>query len=97
MDRAAFWLWALAALAACSKTQPVVMPCDTDLGYLGNKIHLANVQFLWESRQVDWFELYDNIENRRTMKPAPNCIPTRNVVATERLIERQEHSLRHLR
>jgi hypothetical protein len=73
------------------------MPCDADLGYLGTRMHLANVRFLQESRQFDWFELYDNLEDRRSMKPAMNCIPMSATTTTERAIERQEYSLRNLR
>lgn len=73
------------------------MPCDSDLGYLGDKMHLANVRFLQEGRQFDWFEIYDNIEDRRSMQPASNCIPVSTSLTTERAIERQEYSLRHLR
>ncbi len=73
------------------------MPCDADLGYLGDKMHLANVRFLQETRQFDWFEVYDNIEDRRSMQPAFNCIPTQPGTSTERAIEREEYSVRHLR
>lgn len=73
------------------------MPCDSDLGHQGEKLHLANVRFLTETRQTDWFELYDNLEDRRSMRPAANCIPTEPGLNTERAIARQENSRRHLR
>lgn len=73
------------------------MPCDTDLGHLDRKLHLANVRFLTESRQVDWFELYDNLEDRRSMRPAANCIPAEPAITTEREIARQENARRYLR
>lgn len=73
------------------------MPCDADLGYLGERVHLANVRFLRESRQFDWFEVYENIEDRRSMRPATDCIPLERAASTERAIERQEYSVRNLR
>lgn len=97
MGRLLIILLALAALSSCSKPHLSVLPCDSDLGYLGEKAHFANVRFLQESRQFDWFELYDNIEDRRSLKPASNCIPMTATITTERAIERQEYSLRNLR
>ncbi|GAB4443487.1 MAG: hypothetical protein OHK0011_25780 [Turneriella sp.] len=88
---------ALCLLTACNRPRLSVPPCDSDLGYLGVRTHLANLRFLQESRQFDWFEIYDNIEERRSMKPATNCIPTNAATTTERAIERQEYSLRNLR
>ncbi len=88
---------ALAGLCACSRPRLSVAPCDSDLGYLGEKLHLANVRFLKESRQMDWFEIYDNLEYRRSLRPAANCIPVSAPIATERAIEREEYSLRNLR
>jgi hypothetical protein len=90
-------LLTLCAASSCNKPRLTVMPCDADLGYVSPRMHLANVRFLNESRQFDWFELYDNMEDRRSMKPAMNCIPTSAAMTTERVIERQEYSLRNLR
>jgi hypothetical protein len=81
----------------CAKPKLSVAPCDLDLGYSSNKMHLANVQFLGEDRSHDWFELYQNLEARRSNSPAVGCIP-QNVTSTiEQTIERREHSLKHLR
>ncbi|MFZ5629061.1 MAG: hypothetical protein ACOY5B_08015 [Spirochaetota bacterium] len=97
MGRSLLILLTLVAVSACSKPGITVLPCDSDLGYLSDKAHLANVRFLQESRHFDWFELYDNIEDRRSMKPASNCIPMTGTTTTERAIEREEYSLRNLR
>lgn len=84
-------------LSSCTKQGLSVPPCDADLGYLAERMHLANVRFLNESRQVDWFEVYENLEDRRSLKPAANCIPVSPTITTERAIERQEYSVRNLR
>ncbi len=81
----------------CAKQKLSVAPCDLDLGYTSNKMHLANVQFLGEDRSHDWFELYQNLESRRINRPAQGCIPQSETSTIEQTIERREHSLRHLR
>lgn len=97
MARYFCYLLAMVLATACSKERADIMPCDSDLGHLGKKLHLANVRFLTESRQVDWFELYDNLEDRRSMRPAANCIPAGPQITTEREIARQENARRYLR
>lgn len=86
----------LAALS-CAKPKLVVMPCDEDLGYANQKMHLSNVQFLDENRAIDWFELYMNLEERRDNEPAKKCIPIGHRSTIEQEIERTEHSEKHLR
>lgn len=81
----------------CAKPKLSVQPCDLDLGYSSNKMHLANVQFLGEDRSHDWFELYQNLEARRTNRAAVGCIPQNETATIEQTIERREHSLKHLR
>lgn len=97
MGRSVLILLGLLGASSCNKPRLSVMPCDADLGYQGEKVHLANIRFLQESKQFDWFELYDNIEDRRSMKPAIDCIPVGTATTTERAIERQEYSLRNFR
>lgn len=73
------------------------MPCDQDLGFVSDKMHLANVRFLQEDRSIDWFEIYENLEERRSNTPAHRCIPFSPVTSVEQQIERREHELRSLR
>lgn len=81
----------------CTKPQPEVMPCDEDLGYQSQKHHLANVRFLDENRSIDWFELYENLEERRTNTAPQKCIPGTHTQSVEQQIERREHELKNLR
>lgn len=87
----------LAAVLHCSKPKPEVPPCDEDLGYLSQKHHLANVRFLDENRSIDWFELYENLEERRTNTAPQKCIPGSRAPSIEQQIERREHELKSLR
>ena len=87
----------LLLLMACAKQKPEVMPCDEDLGYQTRKMHLANVQFLDEGRAIDWFELYENLEERRMNNAPQKCIPGVKAATIEQQIERREHELSHLR
>lgn len=87
----------LFGLLNCAKVKPQVPPCDEDLGYLSSKHHLANVQYLDENRSIDWFELYENLEERRTNTAPQKCIPGSHAPTTEQAIEREEHGLRNLR
>lgn len=86
-----------AILGSCSKPQLSVDPCDEDLGYATRKMHLANVKFLEEERQIDWFEIYENLEERRKNTPPQNCIPGARTPTIEQQIERYEHDLKNLR
>ncbi|HRP70709.1 MAG TPA: hypothetical protein PLY93_14380, partial [Turneriella sp.] len=61
---------------ACKKPPVVVGPCDEDLGFATKHEHLANVQFLTETKQVDWFEIYDNLTLRHKNIAPKKCIPT---------------------
>jgi len=92
-----YLLVAVLGFIACSKPKISVPPCDLDLGYLSQKMHLANVEFLDEGRQIDWFELYENLDERRRMVPAPGCIPAAHGHTIEQQIERSEHGIRNLR
>jgi hypothetical protein len=83
--------------AGCTKPKLAVEACDLDLGYVSTKMHLANVQYLGEDRSPDWFELYQNLEMRRSNRPAASCIPGKEVSTLEQNIERREHSLKNLR
>lgn len=87
----------LAFAVHCAKPRPEVPPCDEDLGYLSQKHHLANVRFLDENRSIDWFELYENLEERRANAPAQKCIPATRSPSIEQQIERREHELKELR
>jgi hypothetical protein len=88
----------VATLVACgAKPQLSVAPCDEDLGYTTGKMHLSNVKFLDEERQVDWFEIYENLEERRKNTPPQNCIPGTRTPTIEQQIERNEHDLKNLR
>lgn len=91
----AIFLWG--AVTHCNKPVPEVPPCDEDLGYLSPKHHLANVRFLDENRSIDWFELYENLEERRFNTPAQKCIPATRSPSVEQQIERREHELKELR
>lgn len=81
----------------CAKPKPEIMPCDEDLGHLSRKGHLANVRFLDENRSIDWFELYENLEERRNNTAPTKCIPGAHVRTIEQAIERREYELGHLR
>ncbi len=87
----------VACLAACAKPKYSAAPCELDLGYSSGKLHLANVQYLGEDRAIDWFEIYQNLESRRSNRPAPDCIPVGAVLGIEQMIERREHALKNLR
>lgn len=90
--------WVLAVLLiGCAKARHEVMPCDQDLGYASRKMHLANVQYLDENRGIDWFELYENLVNRRNNTAPQNCIPLQNQPTIEQMIERSEHDVKELR
>ena len=84
-------------LASCSKPKLSVDPCDEDLGYATRKMHLSNVKFLGEEKEVDWFEIYENLEERRKNTAPRNCIPGTNAPTIEQQIERTEHDLKNLR
>ncbi len=84
-------------LLHCAKPRPEVPPCDEDLGYLSQKHHLANVRFLDENRSIDWFELYENLEERRANTAPQKCIPGSRAPSIEQQIERREHELKELR
>ena len=83
--------------ANCGKPRLRVDPCDEDLGYATGKMHLANVQFLDEEKQVDWFEIYENLEERRKNAAPQKCIPMQQTRTIEQEIERNEHDLKNLR
>ena len=87
----------LVVVLHCAKPRPEVPPCDEDLGYLSKKHHLANVRFLDENRSIDWFELYENLEERRANTAPQKCIPGTHVPSVEQQIERREHELKNLR
>ncbi len=84
-------------LIACAKPKLSVDPCDEDLGYATRKMHLSNVKYLDEDKQVDWFELYENLDARRKNTPPQNCIPGSHTPTIEQQIERTEHDLKNLR
>lgn len=84
-------------LGACAKPKLSVDPCDEDLGYATRKMHLSNVKFLDEDKQVDWFEIYENLEERRKNTAPQNCIPGSHAPTIEQQIERTEHDLKNLR
>ena len=84
-------------LGACAKPKLSVDPCDEDLGYATRKMHLSNVKFLNEDKQVDWFEIYENLEERRKNTAPQNCIPRSHAPTIEQQIERTEHDLKNLR
>ena len=90
-------IFLLGAITHCNKPVPEVPPCDEDLGYLSQKHHLANVRFLDENRSIDWFELYENLEERRKNTAPQNCIPGSHAPTIEQQIERTEHDLKNLR
>jgi hypothetical protein len=84
--------------SAARKPKLAVEACDLDLGYVSNKMHLANVQYLGEDRSPDWFELYQNLEmHGAAIALLPAAYPAKNVSTLEQNIERREHSLKHLR
>jgi hypothetical protein len=82
---------------ACAKPKLSVDPCDEDLGYATQKLHLSNVKYLDEDKQVDWFEIYENLEERRKSTPPQKCIPGSTTPTIEQQIERTEHDLKNLR
>lgn len=84
-------------LWACAKPKLSVDPCDEDLGYATRKIHLSNVRFLDEEKAVDWFEIYENLEERRKSAAPQKCIPGERTQTIEQQIERTEHDLKNLR
>lgn len=91
-------LWLMAVLLlGCAKARHEVMPCDQDQGYTSRKMHLANVQYLDESRNIDWFELYENLVNRSKNTAPQNCIPLQSRQTIEQMIERSEHDVKELR
>lgn len=90
-------LLVIVLLGACAKPQLSVDPCDEDLGYATRKMHLSNVKFLDEDKQVDWFEIYENLEERRKNAAPQKCIPGSHAPSIEQQIERTEHDLKNLR
>jgi len=87
----------LISLVSCSRPKTPIAPCDEDLGYSTRKMHLANIDFLNEERQTDWYQLYDNLGKRRTYTPAAKCIPQSKPPTVEESINSVEHGIKELR